>query len=192
MPRQVRYNLACSLDGFIAAPDGSYSWIVDDKTIDFEALYNEFEYFLMGRTTWETYLAMGPTEDPLGRYYRTGRVVVVSDTLSQSSDDVRVVKVGELEGVVRGLRATQGAEEGKDKDIWLMGGGKLAGLMMELGLVDVVEAAVMPVILGEGVKMVDVVGEGRENGWRLELQGVEKKETGILMTRYKVVRLEEK
>lgn len=33
---QVRYNVAASLDGFIADPDGGYDWIVDEPEIDFE------------------------------------------------------------------------------------------------------------------------------------------------------------
>jgi hypothetical protein len=28
--RQLRYNVAVSLDGFIAGPKGEYDWIVDD------------------------------------------------------------------------------------------------------------------------------------------------------------------
>ncbi|KAK0667842.1 dihydrofolate reductase-like domain-containing protein [Cercophora samala] len=183
MPRLVRYNFAASLDGFIAAPSGSYSWIVDDKTIDFESLYAQFGYFLMGRKTHEIYQAMDPDENPLRGYYRSGRVVVVSDTLGRDGEtQVEVVKLGEVESFVKSLKEREGGEEG---DIWLMGGGKLAGEMLRLGLVDTVEVAVMPVVLGEGVKMFE--GSGREEGWRLELREMERKKTGIVMLEYAVV-----
>nr|CDP27527.1 Putative protein of unknown function [Podospora anserina S mat+] len=183
MPRKVRYNLAASLDGFIATPTGSYSWIVDDKTIDFESLYAQFGCFVMGRTTHEAYLAMDPAENPLRAYYKTGSVVVVGDTLDRDLEtQVEVVKLGEVESFVRELKGREGE---KDGDIWLMGGGKLAGEMLRLGLVDTVEVAVMPVLLGEGVKMFE--GKGREDGWRLELRGCERKETGILMLEYDVL-----
>lgn len=36
---RIRYNVATSLDGFIASPDGTTDWIVDDASIDFAALY---------------------------------------------------------------------------------------------------------------------------------------------------------
>ncbi|KAK4175295.1 dihydrofolate reductase-like domain-containing protein [Triangularia setosa] len=186
MTRAVRYNFACSLDGFIATPSGSYTWIVDDKSIDFGGLYAQFKYFLMGRKTHEAYRAMDPAENPLRRYYGTGRVIVVSDTLDKHIEtETEVIRVGELVSVVKALKE----KEGDDRDIWLMGGGRLAGLMLKLGLVDVVEAAVMPVVLGEGIKMFDVLGNGgKGEGWKFKLGGMERKETGIMMVCYDVVR----
>jgi riboflavin biosynthesis pyrimidine reductase len=74
-----------------------------------------------------------------------------------------------------------------------MGGGELAGLLLRAGLVDVVEAAIMPVIVPNGVGMFGegmLAGDGdgrEERGWKLVLEDVERKETGILMTRYRVV-----
>ena len=38
--RRLRYNVAMSLDGYIAGPQGEYHWIVEDPTIDFAALYS--------------------------------------------------------------------------------------------------------------------------------------------------------
>ncbi|KFY32283.1 hypothetical protein V494_07877 [Pseudogymnoascus sp. VKM F-4513 (FW-928)] len=52
MPR-LRYNAATTLDGFIASPDGSTDWIIEDPAVDFNALYAEFDTFLMGRKTYE-------------------------------------------------------------------------------------------------------------------------------------------
>jgi dihydrofolate reductase len=49
--RRVRYQVAVSLDGFIAGPNGEYDWIVMDPAIDFKALYQQFDTALMGRST---------------------------------------------------------------------------------------------------------------------------------------------
>ena len=37
--KRLRYQVAVSLDGFIAGPDGEYDWIVSDSSIDFGALF---------------------------------------------------------------------------------------------------------------------------------------------------------
>lgn len=56
---QIIYNVAMSLDGFISPPDESSSWIVPDRSIDFQALYNRFDVFLMGRKTHDAISAAG-------------------------------------------------------------------------------------------------------------------------------------
>ena len=54
MPKRLRYQVAASLDGFIADPHGGYDWIVADPTIDFGALFKEFDTAVMGRKTYES------------------------------------------------------------------------------------------------------------------------------------------
>jgi hypothetical protein len=39
--RRVRYTVAMSLDGFIAAPNGEADWIVIDPDFDFEAFNSQ-------------------------------------------------------------------------------------------------------------------------------------------------------
>src|ERR671939_180649 len=59
MTRRLRYHVAMSLDGFIAGAKGEYDWIVPDPSIDFGALYREFDTAVMGRKTYEVGLAAG-------------------------------------------------------------------------------------------------------------------------------------
>jgi RibD C-terminal domain len=47
--RRVRYVVAMSLDGYIAGPIGEADWIIMDPDIDFGALFERFDTFLMGR-----------------------------------------------------------------------------------------------------------------------------------------------
>ena len=47
--RLVRYNVAASLDGFIARADHSYDWIPDDPAVDFGALFARVNTVLVGR-----------------------------------------------------------------------------------------------------------------------------------------------
>ena len=37
--RKLRYQVATSLDAYIAAPNGAFDWIVHDPDIDFAELY---------------------------------------------------------------------------------------------------------------------------------------------------------
>src|SRR6266516_2166960 len=59
MSRRLRYQVAVSLDGFIAGPNGEADWIVMDPSIDFGALLKEFDTALMGRKTHEVVTAPG-------------------------------------------------------------------------------------------------------------------------------------
>ena len=51
--RQIRYGVAMSLDGYIAGPQGEADWIMMDPDIDFAAMFDQFDTFIMGRRTFE-------------------------------------------------------------------------------------------------------------------------------------------
>ena len=51
--RRVRYVVAMSLDGYIAGPNCEADWIIMDPDIDFRALFEQFDTFLLGRRTFE-------------------------------------------------------------------------------------------------------------------------------------------
>src|SRR5512134_698842 len=59
MTRRLRYQVAASLDGFIAGPNGEHDWIVMDPAIDFAALFASFDTAVMGRKTYDAVRAQG-------------------------------------------------------------------------------------------------------------------------------------
>lgn len=141
--RRLRYQVAVSLDGFIAGPNGEYDWIVMDPSIDFAALYREFDTAVMGRRTYEVITAQGGNGAMPGL-----DVVVFSRTLPPAEQPgVRIVDDDPRE-IVAALKARPG------RDIWLYGGGVLFRSLLDAGLVDTVEVAVVPVLLGDGVPLL--------------------------------------
>lgn len=143
MTKRLRYQVAVSLDGFIAGPNGEHDWIVMDPSIDFAALFKEFDTAVMGRKTYEVVTAQGGGGAMPGL-----EVVVFSRTLPASRrKGVRIVN-DDPRDVVAELKAQKG------RDIWLYGGGELFRSLLDAGLVDTVEVAVMPVLLGRGVPLM--------------------------------------
>jgi dihydrofolate reductase len=132
--RRIRYQVACSLDGYIAGPDGEYDWIVMDPDIDFAEIFEQFDTLLMGRRTFEAVAEPFPGM----------KVLVFSRSLRQEDHPDVIIVADRVRETLDELRAQSG------KDIWLFGGGELFRSLLELDCVDTVEPAVMPIVLGGG------------------------------------------
>jgi dihydrofolate reductase len=169
--RRLRYSVAMSLDGFIAGPKGEYDWIVMDPDFDWKALYGQFDTLVMGRRTYETMRERGMAPKSMGM-----RAVVVSTQLIPDQQrDVTIVACNVPE-TVAALKAAPG------KDIWLCGGGVLFRLLLDAGLVDGIDVAVVPVLLGSGVALMP-------EGQRCKLKLIEGKTrpSGIVLLKYDVM-----
>lgn len=144
MSRRLRYGVAVSLDGFIAGLKGEYDWIVMDPAIDFAAMYRDYDTAVMGRKTYDVMAAMGGEQPAMPGV----EVVVFSTSLEPvKRPGFRIVPDDPVK-VVKALKKKPG------KDIWLFGGGALFRTLLDAGLVDTVEIAVNPVLLGEGIPLL--------------------------------------
>lgn len=169
--RPVRYNVAASLDGYIAGPDGGIDWIPDDPTVDFGALFARVDTVVMGRRSYEAVLALGGGAWPPG-----ARVVVCSATLDPAAHPEVEVERGDPVARMQALRADPG-----DGEIWLFGGGALFASLLAAGQVDAVEVTVVPVLLGGGVPLV-----GRIPVTRLALADIRRYPSGMVTLSYEV------
>src|SRR4051812_41062819 len=128
--RRIIYSVAMSLDGYIAGPNGEYDWIATDPDIDFQAIFDRFDTFLMGRRTYE--LVQGQGTPGMGGK----KLIVFSRTLNPADHPKVAVVHDDPEKVLTELRAQPG------KDIWLFGGGSLFRSLLDLGQVDTLSVAV--------------------------------------------------
>jgi len=140
--RRVRYRVAASLDGYIAGPNGEADWITMDPEIDFGAIFAQFDTLLIGRRTFETMLRGGKADTP------GMKTVVFSQSLRQIDYPNVTIVAEKPKEAVNSIKAESG------KDIWLFGGGVLFRSLLEAGVVDTVEIALMPVLLGEGIPLL--------------------------------------
>ena len=141
--RSVIYQVAVSLDGYIAGPNGEIDWIVHDPTAAAPSLYSSVDTVLLGRRTYEMTRQHGAPKWPKG-----WRLYVFSRTL-RAAEHREVTIVREDAGVVvHALRAESGG------DIWLFGGASLFASLLAEGAVDRVDVAVMPVLLCGGLPLV--------------------------------------
>ncbi|MCG8434045.1 MAG: dihydrofolate reductase family protein [Gammaproteobacteria bacterium] len=142
--RKLKYYVACTLDGFIAHPDGSldgFPW--DDEVVaDFFDSHKLFDIVLMGRKTYEVGLKEGKTNP-----YPTMRQYVFSRSMEESPDEnVTLISENALE-LVRELKQETG------KDIWLCGGADLAGTLFADNLIDELTIKLNPVLFGTGIPL---------------------------------------
>jgi len=131
-----------SLDGYIAGPQGESDWNIIDPEIDFNALTREFDTVLMGRKSYE---AMRRLQGDAGM---PGMKTIVFSRTLQRTDLAGIEVSQDPKETVASLKASPG------KDIWLFGGGELFSDLLKLGLVDAVEVAIIPILLGRGISLL--------------------------------------
>ena len=80
--------------------------------------------------------------------HQLGQCLASLTTAARDNVELTVTIVDNAEKLLAELRSKPG------RDVWLFGGGSLFRSLAELGLVDTVEVAVIPVLLGEGVPLL--------------------------------------
>ena len=141
---RVRLYVAASLDGFIADASGGVGWLRPYETQDvgFDAFLAEIGVIVSGRRTYDQ--TQGFETWP----YPGKRMVVLTHRPLESNPPPGVEAFsGDIGALMDTLkRQSQG-------DIWLLGGAMVAHDFLERGLVDRIELYIVPVLLGEGIRL---------------------------------------
>jgi len=145
--------------------------------------FRSVDTILMGRKTFDIAMTQTGNSQPATkktkRKSKSGwgmKSFVFSRTLNPALyDDVTVVSenAGEF---VRSLKNQAG------KDIWLMGGGELAGSLLSEDAVDEISLNIHPILLGRGIPLVQNLAKQLN----LELQSSKAHKNGCVQVEYRV------
>jgi dihydrofolate reductase len=153
----TQYYTATSLDGFIADPHNSLDWLFtrkqeDDGPLNYGAFIADVGALAMGSTTYEWILNhefagkdpadwKWPYDIPCWVFTHRQLSVVPDARVEFTSADVASVH--------QEMNAAAG-----DRNIWIVGGGGLAGQFADAGLLDEVLVSIAPVTLGGGAPLL--------------------------------------
>lgn len=178
--RKVTYGGACSLDGFIAGPNGEVDWLHMSKDVHaiMADYWSRIDCLLMGRKTWEVAQAMGGGSGGGDASMMAGiESYVFSRTLHSLPPGQAQLVRGDAGDFVRDLKRRPG------KEICVFGGGTLARSLFDAGLIDEVGLNIHPILLGDGIPVVQ--GRGRI---RLKLTECRPIAGGCIYSMYRVLR----
>ena len=159
--RKLTYYVAASLDGYIAGPGGEYDvFDASQPVIDYitehvpetlpdparaalgiTAPGTTFDTVLMGRSTYDVGLPHGLTSP-----YSDLDQIVFSTSMDRTLDERVRLEVSDPARIVEELKAQPGL------GIWLCGGGRLAGALLDQ--IDILTIKRQPLVMGGGRPMI--------------------------------------
>ncbi len=160
--RTITLHLVSSLDGIIAKPDNTVSWMdtesvyqagVSISAEEIAAFLRSIDCYVMGSRTYEHALELG------WPYGDTPTVVITNREIPATRKSVEFYS-GDLKKLVDEILAP------RYRNIWLVGGAMLCQHFLQLGLVDEIRLTIAPVLLGEGLRLFD--SSLTEQKWNLK------------------------
>jgi dihydrofolate reductase len=179
----TQYYTATTLDGFIADPDNSLEWLFtrkqdEDGPMNYGAFIAQVGAMAMGATTYEWVLDHEFADKPPQQWkwlYDIPGWVFTHRQLQVAPG----APIGFTSAAVTEVHRQMAAAAG-NRNIWIVGGGDLAGQFADAGLLDEVIVSIAPVTLGAGAPLLPR---------RIELRLDETDRNGdFVCARYAVVR----
>lgn len=171
--RKVVLYISMSLDGYIATKDNGIDFlsIVQKEGEDYG--YNDFvnsvDCVIIGRKTYEKVIEMG------FEYPHTDKDVYIITRTKRPSIGTFQFYNGNIKQLVNRLKNQPG------KNIYCDGGAEIANELMKNKLIDELIISVVPILLGEGIKLFK---DGRPEQ-KLELILTKQFDKGLVQLHYK-------
>lgn len=145
------FSTAATINGYLASTDNSLQWLfeVAGPQPDNQSLLENVGVMVMGSTTYEWIIRherLLTEPEKWQTFFGTKTTFVFSSKNQPIPDgaDVRVVS-GNVSLHLNSIRSAA-----KNADVWIQGGGDLAGQFLDAGSLDVIEVSMAPVFLHEG------------------------------------------
>jgi len=149
----TQYFTASSVDGFIADPEETLSWLLTrdaDPTgpMGYDLFYADVGALAMGARTYQWILDHTAATGEPWFYQVPTWVFTHRDLPAVDGADVRFTRAPVTQ-VHEEMRAAAG-----DRNVWVVGGGDLAGQFADAGLLDEIWVQYAPVTLGAGAPLL--------------------------------------
>ena len=177
--RKIVYYVATSLDGFIAGLNDDVSGFVytGSGVATFLSDLKSFDTVIMGKNTYEFGYKYGVKPGEPSPTYAHMKHYIFSDNLDLKNPDplvqVKKMDINEID--------TLRNEEGTD--IYLCGGGRFAGWLLDHQRIDVLKLKMNPLVLGDGIKLF---GPSTSN-YKVELVESTNHENGLRIMTFNVI-----
>ncbi len=170
----VTYYAACTLDGFIATPDGGVDWLTPFQESGDDYGFTEFfaktDSLVMGSTTYEFMLGHPPwmAPDKPSWVFTKRDLELAAPNITLTADDPSKV----MEAI----------RDEKLANTWLVGGGRLAESFRAQALISDYVISMVPLLLGDGIPLF----AGGSTLEQLKLVKSESYPSGIVQLSYTV------
>ena len=172
--RKIIVSIATSADGYIARPDGDFSWLDRPQpkgNYGAGAFFKSIDTILWGRKTYDIGIKMGmPGFGPGVKNY-------VFSRRPQSPAPGFEFVTAPIKAFAQSLRSLPG------KNIWMMGGGEIIAGFLDEGEIDEFSIHVIPIMIGEGIPLV----APRHRSIPLKLLSTRKFSDGVVHLNYRVM-----
>ncbi|MFS0782706.1 dihydrofolate reductase family protein [Bacillus sp. 1P06AnD] len=142
--RTIILYIGTSIDGYIANEDGTLEWLESTEVEGdngYNSLLERIDTVVMGKGTYDTIRGFD-MDYPYSRYKN-----YVFSTSSSGSDEYASFINSDVKTFIKEIKQKPG------KDIWLIGGGKLAHDFFKENVIDEFQLAIAPIVLGKGISL---------------------------------------
>ena len=175
--RRIVYYVAISLDGYISGKDGDISGFtaqgdgVDQYLQDLQS----YDTVIMGRNTYEFGYDFGLIPGQLAYPHMTHYVIASKLEFNDQHQNLHIIDPS--------LEEIDKIQQQSGTDIYLCGGGQLAGWLLDHQKIDILKIKLNPMLLGSGIRLFG----SSETFYQLELLDSKRYQQGLQIITYKVL-----